>query len=258
MRLLVSVRNAVEAAAALGGGADIIDAKEPASGPLGPVEPHVLRAIAAAVGGAAPVSAALGDADSDDVLARVQAAVAAGVTVVKLGVAEMADPDRLVHRAGGLVESAKPAAMILVAYADHIDAKAPPPDEVVRAAHRTGAAGILLDTYNKSGAGLSALMTPDDLRRFVALAKAQPCVVTLAGRLTVDDIPIARSAGADIVGIRGAACDGGRSGTVTKARVAMVRERVAQDEAASSLKRATTSPAATHSLFTSDRSVRAK
>ena len=37
MRLLVSVRSAEEAAAAVMGGADIVDAKEPALGSLGPV-----------------------------------------------------------------------------------------------------------------------------------------------------------------------------------------------------------------------------
>ena len=48
MQLLVSVANADEAAAALAGGADIIDAKDPAAGPLGAVEIGVLRQIAAA------------------------------------------------------------------------------------------------------------------------------------------------------------------------------------------------------------------
>jgi len=230
MRLLVSVRNAAEAAAALAGGADIIDAKEPANGPLGPVEPRVLRSIAAVVGGAAPVSAALGDADTDDILGGLQAVAGAGVALVKLGFAGMARSERLANRAAALVDAARPATMILVAYADHVDADAPSPDELMRVAHRSGAAGILLDTYNKSGPGFSTLMTPDDLRDFVTRAKVQPCVVTLAGRLTIADIPIARATGADVVGVRGAACDGGRNGVVTSARVAVLRERVAQEE----------------------------
>ena len=45
MRLLVSVRSAAEAVAALDGAAHIVDAKEPARGPLGAVEPAVLAAI---------------------------------------------------------------------------------------------------------------------------------------------------------------------------------------------------------------------
>ena len=50
MRLLVSVADAAEARAALAGGADIIDAKEPRHGALGAVAPDVLRAIRNAVG----------------------------------------------------------------------------------------------------------------------------------------------------------------------------------------------------------------
>ena len=45
MHLLVSVRNAEEAAAALAGGADVIDAKDPAAGALGPVPVQVFREI---------------------------------------------------------------------------------------------------------------------------------------------------------------------------------------------------------------------
>ena len=45
MRLLVSVRSEEEARAALAGGAEIIDAKEPSRGALGAVEIGVLREI---------------------------------------------------------------------------------------------------------------------------------------------------------------------------------------------------------------------
>jgi len=62
MRLLVSVRGPVEARAAVAGGADVIDAKDPARGALGPVRLDQLAAIRRVVGAARPVSAALGDA----------------------------------------------------------------------------------------------------------------------------------------------------------------------------------------------------
>ena len=45
MRLLVSVANAAEASAALAGGADLIDAKDPATGALTPVTADVFREI---------------------------------------------------------------------------------------------------------------------------------------------------------------------------------------------------------------------
>jgi hypothetical protein len=41
------------------------------------------------------------------------------------------------------------------------------------------------------------------------------------------------AAGADIVGVRGAACDGGRTGTVSAARVAALVAALQDDEAGS-------------------------
>jgi uncharacterized protein (UPF0264 family) len=228
MRLLVSVRNAAEAAAALAGGADIIDAKEPLNGPLGPVEPRVLRSIAAAVGGAAPVTAALGDVMSDDIDRGLNAARGSGVALVKLGFAGLARTERLVPRVATLVEAARPATVILVAYADYVAADAPSPAELLRAAHRSGAAGILLDTCDKAGPGLMQLMTPDDIRDFVAHAKTETCIVTLAGKLGINDVSFAFEAGADVVGVRGAACEGGRNGHIARERVATLSERIAR------------------------------
>ena len=80
MRLLASVRSAAEAAAALVGGADIVDAKEPGNGALGAVSPRVLLAITAALAGATPVSVALGDAGRDDVTGAARTAGAPAST----------------------------------------------------------------------------------------------------------------------------------------------------------------------------------
>src|SRR5437764_164367 len=84
MRLLVSVRGPVEACAALAGGADVIDAKDPACGALGAVSAERLAAIRRTVGAARPVSAALGDARDEGTVAAA-AAAAAGAAFVKLG-----------------------------------------------------------------------------------------------------------------------------------------------------------------------------
>ncbi len=61
MKLLVSVADAAEAQAAVEGGADIIDAKDPTTGALGRVSLSVLQAIRETVASSIPLSAALGD-----------------------------------------------------------------------------------------------------------------------------------------------------------------------------------------------------
>ncbi len=50
----------------------------------------------------------------------------------------------------------------------------------------------------------------------------------MAGRLTAEDIEIVHEAGADIVGVRGAACEGGRCGIVTAGRVGALRTHIDQ------------------------------
>ena len=88
MQLLVSVGSAVEALAALAGGADLIDAKDARAGALGPVSIEALGEIHTAVAGERPVTAALGDADDEIAIEHVARTFAAtGAAFVKVGFA---------------------------------------------------------------------------------------------------------------------------------------------------------------------------
>lgn len=223
MRLLVSVRNASEAAAALAGGADIVDAKEPLNGPLGQVSPAALAAIAKAVGDGAPVSAALGDIGRDDILSGTRIAMQAGATFVKVGFAGMRGRLDVAAELLASTGVSSPGTLVLVAYADYEKAAAPSPDDVIALADGARAAAVLIDTCDKRGPGLTTLMTADSLRTFVTGARSAGRMVAVAGRLTVEDLDRVHDAGADIAGVRGAACDGGRSGIVTAARVRTLR-----------------------------------
>ena len=97
MQLLVSVRSAAEVEGALRGGADIIDAKEPDRGSLGPVSPSTLAAILGLVPRQYPVSVALGDMGSPgDVLAAIgsiELPSRPAPTYLKLGFAGVRSPD---------------------------------------------------------------------------------------------------------------------------------------------------------------------
>jgi uncharacterized protein (UPF0264 family) len=93
----------------------------------------------------------------------------------------------------------------------------------VQTAARSGASGVLLDTADKSGAGLRELVAPHDLGRWIAEAHRAGLFVALAGKLTADDLAYVRDAGADIAGVRGAACDYGRTGRVVANKVRALR-----------------------------------
>ena len=229
MRLLVSVASAAEAAAALAGGADVIDAKDARAGALGAVSTGVLREIHAAVGGARMVSAALGDAaDEAAIECAAREFAGAGAVLVKVGFAGIVSAGRVGDLIAAAVRGAEAGSdgnggVVAVAYADADRAASLAPATLLQAAARAGAYGVLLDTADKNGPGLPGLVAPGALAAWVAQAHEAGLLVALAGKLTADDLPYVRDAGADIVGVRGAACEGGRTGRVTVDRVRLLQ-----------------------------------
>jgi uncharacterized protein (UPF0264 family) len=223
LRLLVSVANAAEASAALAGGADVIDAKNPLAGALGAVSEDVLREIHATVAGARLVTAAIGDAaDEAEIERAAETFAAAGAGLVKMGFAGITSASRVEMLIRAAVRGSR-AGVIAVAYADADRVASLAAGALVDAAARAGATGVLLDTADKSGPGLRELMTPAALARWVADAHEAGLLVALAGKLTAEDLAFVDDAGADIAGVRGAACEGGRRGRVAAERVALLR-----------------------------------
>jgi uncharacterized protein (UPF0264 family) len=230
MQLLVSVADADEAGAALAGGADVIDAKDPTAGALGAVSLATLRQIRAAVGGARPVTAALGDAaDEPTVEAAARAFAAAGAAFVKVGFAGVTDPARAASLGAAAARGAAAGggAAVLVAYADAARVRSLPADALPGVAAAAGARGVLLDTADKRGPGLLGWYGVDALAAWVRDAHAAGLFAALAGRLSADDVAAVRAVGADIAGVRGAACDGGRTGRVAAGRVRALRAHLA-------------------------------
>ena len=225
MRLLVSVLSGHEADAALAGGADIIDAKNPASGPLGAVSIPVLLDICRVTPAAHLVTAALGDAEDEatiEGMARAYASTGAGL--VKVGFAGTSSIERAVSLLsaavlGAAAGSADRCGVVAVAYADAQVVGSLDPDALTEAAVRAGARGVLLDTADKHGPGLRELVSQPELSAWIASAHEAGLLVAVAGRLQAGDLRFVRDAGADIAGVRGAACEGGRTGRVTTERV---------------------------------------
>ena len=231
MQLLVSVRSSDEVEPALAGGADIIDAKEPGNGSLGAVSAATLAPLVARVPRDTQFSLALGEMTSVEqviaTIAEVELPHRRAMTYLKLGFAGVRIP-RLVHEImAAAVRSSTlkpvPTSIVAVAYADADRAGALPADRILRLASAAGVAGILVDTYDKDGPGLMDSWTAASLAWWTSLAKRSRLLVGVAGRLASRDVITVANAGADVIGFRGAACDGGRSGVVTLKRVHLLR-----------------------------------
>ena len=224
MRLLVSVTDAFEAGEALSGGAQIIDAKDPSRGALGAVGLDVFEEIVAAVGRRATVSAALGDARDEREIERVAAGFAeCGAGFVKVGFANVSDPSRVAMLLAAVVRGAlrggRECGVVAVGYADASRVGAIEPWALLRVAADCGVTGVLVDTADKAGPGLMGLWSVEQLGAWVDAVRAAGLVASVAGKITVGDISSVAQAGADIVGVRGAACNGGRAGRVSAERV---------------------------------------
>jgi uncharacterized protein (UPF0264 family) len=236
MELLVSVRSATEVGAALAGGADIIDAKEPGRGSLGVVSSEVLREIMSRVPDHVSASAALGDHSCPEevvsVLTSLELSPRPAPLYLKLGFAGVSSEARIERLMASAVAAASrghaPARFIAVAYADVGRAGTVSPYSMPGLAVRSGAAGILLDTHSKDGIGLLGWMEPEDLERWVEEARSQGLLTGLAGGLALDDLERVSRASPDVVGVRGAACIGGREGRVDREQVRTLRCRLDQ------------------------------
>ena len=237
MRLLVSVRSADEVGAALAGGAEIVDVKEPLRGALGAADFEVVRAVESCLPAAIPLSVALGDPPGET---AVRAAVGrltpqrgGGEAILKLGFAGTMGRQGVVNRLMAALDEAGRVgspAVVAVAYADHAQAPAPSPAEVLWAAARTGAAGVLLDTFVKDGRDLFASVSDETLAEWIAEARASGLLAAVAGSLGLSAIARVADAGPDVIGVRGAACEGGRLGRVSAERVRALRAAIAANE----------------------------
>ncbi|WP_435021438.1 (5-formylfuran-3-yl)methyl phosphate synthase [Tundrisphaera sp. TA3] len=219
--LLVSVRSAEEARAAVAGGASVIDVKEPDLGPLGRAPAPAIRAIRSAVPAAIPVSMALGELGEW----RLDRAHGEGIAFRKLGLAG-SGPDW--EAAWAEIRGSDPDGprWVAVAYSDWEIARSPRPDRILEAAlDAPEVVGVLVDTWDKSRPG--SLDASPGWIAWAERARSGGRFVALAGRLDLAAIARLAPLQPDLFAVRGAACVGGdRRGVVDARRVAELARAV--------------------------------
>jgi uncharacterized protein (UPF0264 family) len=226
---MISVISVAEAHEAMLGGAEILDVKNPAEGSLGAQPPYMIREIKNLASGRMNVSAAIGDMPylpGTAALAALGAAVC-GADFVKVGL----HGPRSEAEAVTLLREVQQAvcgyatAVIAAAYADFQRAGTLNPNCLPRIAATSGVKGCLLDTAIKDGRTLFDFITLQELRLLSEEAHAAGLLFGLAGALREQDLPPAHNLGADVVGLRTAACrDNLRSGPLEAARVRRLRQ----------------------------------
>jgi uncharacterized protein (UPF0264 family) len=235
VRLLVSVRDEVEARAAVDGGAEIVDAKEPAAGSLGAVAPAVLAAIRSVVPQGLEASAALGDATNESEVERALQGVRVPLAYAKLGFRGVADPAtvRSLLERGVALASSLPGrpGFIAVAYADWERTGSLPVAALAGLVAGSRAGGLLVDTAIKDGTTLFDLCRVDELASIGRTLAGDGRLYALGGTLGLADLPNAVATGATVFGVRTAVCEGGRDGAVTVSRVRALADATRQGRA---------------------------
>lgn len=240
--LLASVLGPEEAAVALRCGADILDLKDPREGSLGACSPAVLRAVVrlraewergAPSADGPRVSAALGDATNLPGTFALAAAGAAacGVDYLKIGLRGLRSEGEarafLTAVVGAAREAAPHVGVIAAAYAEARSLGTIEPRILPRVARSAGARGCLIDTALKDGRTLFDHLDAESITRFIADCRGRGLLCGLAGSLGLAQAPLLIRLGPDVVGVRGAICEGGRSGRLDASRLRSFRAALA-------------------------------
>jgi uncharacterized protein (UPF0264 family) len=210
-RLLISVVSAQEALLAQESGADIIDIKDPARGPLGMPDPQVaIQTVGALMAGyerPAPTSMALGELIDKPNLTQAPR----GVLFAKAALAGADENWPALFRETFAPRPDITPVLALYAPMDQAEADrlGPAHSDMTRTltlAQAAGARGVLFDTFTKDGRSLLDTLCWPLLPTLLDHARALGLWTALAGSLRTGHLPEVIQLRPDIIGMRGAAC----------------------------------------------------
>ncbi|MEC9092659.1 MAG: (5-formylfuran-3-yl)methyl phosphate synthase [Planctomycetota bacterium] len=218
LRLLVSVRNLQEALMAHRVGVDILDVKEPTVGALGKADNLEIAKIIKAINGLTPVSAALGEIEECESFFGT-GDLPEGLSFAKCGLAGSIHTNwrnRIDWIWKRIKQSCQPVA---VGYADWKVAQSPCPEDILQHAMESRIGYFLLDTYAKDGKRCFDKIGIAQLQQLILSAKQKGIRTVLAGTISEGDLDQVTTLAPDFVGVRGAVCEGGRQGGISKLRL---------------------------------------
>lgn len=222
--LLISPKDLNEALAAVKGGADILDIKNPKEGSLGANFPWVIAEIRREVPSRVPISAAIGDFPDLPGTAALatSGAIRAGASMIKIGLRGSKDAKSATYLLKQVVRAAREAdkssKVVACAYGDFKRAGTIDPISLPKVAHDAKADVAMLDTAIKDGKPLTHFLRADELRDFIQKSHSYGLWAALAGSLRAEELRVLKPFEPDVIGVRGAACVGGdrKSGRISE------------------------------------------
>jgi (5-formylfuran-3-yl)methyl phosphate synthase len=236
LKLLISPKNQEEAKEAIAGGADIIDVKNPVEGPLGANYPWVIKSIMAVTPKNLQISCTIGEAPTiaGSMSLSAYGAASLGVDYVKVGLSGLKTTEQATLYLTKITRAAKEynpkVKVVATGYADAQRANSVNPLLIPQITHEAKADVAMIDTAVKDGKSTFDFLTLAQLEAFVKFSRDFGLQVALAGSLKKADFDNVKALGADIVGVRGAACteNDRLRGQVTKERVKELKELISK------------------------------
>jgi len=212
--------NIEEARAALSGGADILDVKNPKEGSLGANFPWSIKAVTELVGGRVPVSATIGDLDYKPGTASLAALGAAfsGADYIKAGLLGVRSAEQAEDMVKNIVRAVKGydrrKKVVASAYSDYSRVGSIPPMLLPAVAESSGADVVMVDTAIKDGRSTFEFMNEQGLSEFISAGKSLGLEVAIAGTIGFGDLNLLNRIDPDIIGVRGIVCGGDRKSSI--------------------------------------------
>lgn len=238
--------NEKEASEAIAGGADIIDVKNPQEGALGANFPWVIKRIREIAPKHIQVSCAVGEVPNlpGSISLAALGAASLGVDYVKVGLGGFKTPQEATYLLQNVSKAAKECnpkiKVVAASYADAERIGAIDPLLIPEIAFKAQVDVAMIDTAIKDGKNIFTFLTVKQLEKFVDSAHDLGLEAALAGSLRKQDLPVVHGLGADVAGLRGAACTNNDRvrGQITRKLVHELVEAVKQAETQASIKRA--------------------
>jgi uncharacterized protein (UPF0264 family) len=238
LKLLISPVDEKEAVEVIAGGADIIDVKNPKEGALGANFPWVIKRIREITPKNVEVSCTLGDVPNlpGAISLAALGAATTGVDYVKAGLYGLKTKEDAVYLMKNVSRAVRDCSssikVVATGYADAERIGSVNPMLIPDIARKAEADIAMIDTAVKDGRNLFTFLPINSLRSFVNAAHHQGLKAALAGSLRKEDLPTAYALGADVVGLRGAACTHGDrvDGRITRVTVKELVEVVRRME----------------------------
>jgi len=210
-QLLISVTSVNEAQAALQGGADIIDLKDPDQGALGALPLNLIAEIVTFVHAKGEherkvVSATIGDLPMvpELLLEHVLALSKTQVDIIKIGFfmdanTKFFDYQPCLDVLRSVTESG--VKLIAVLFAENTYS-----DSLLTAIKKAGFYGVMFDTAVKNGATFLDYFSVDEMKIIADSMQAQDLFFGLAGSLNLQHVEMVKAIGPDYIGLRGGVC----------------------------------------------------